>query len=121
MILWTVFWRLQTVIQPLILQSLQEPMDGYGLRPHTITANIVVGLDEYLLIINIEQKCCFQVSHLMVDGSQVTDPQKIASAFNQYFVNVPKQVNKEIPRTIKSPMDYLTNGIGNSFFSKTNW
>ena len=24
----------------------------FGLRPHTITANIVVGLDEYLLIIN---------------------------------------------------------------------
>ena len=51
------------------------------------------------------------------------DPQKIPmilkrSALNQYFVNVPKQVDKEIPHTMKSPMDYLTNRIGNSFFLK---
>ena len=69
-------------------------------------------------IINIKQNCGFQVSQLMVEGSQINDPQKIASAFNQYFVNVPKQVDKEIPRTMKSPMDYLTNRIGNSFFLK---
>ena len=67
---------------------------------------------------NIKQNCGFQVSQLMVDGSQITDPQKIASAFNQYFVNVPEQVDKEIPRTML--MDYLTNRIGNSFFLKTN-
>ena len=71
-------------------------------------------------IINIKQNCGFQVSQSMVDGSQITDPQKIGSAFNQYFVNVPKQVDKEIPRTTKSLMDYLTNKINNSFFSKTN-
>ena len=65
-------------------------------------------------IINIEQNCGFQVSQLMVEGSQINDPQKIASAFNQYFVNVPKQVDKEIPRTTKSSLDYLTNRIGNS-------
>ena len=71
-------------------------------------------------IINIKQNCGFQVSQLMVEGSHINDAQKIASAFNQYFVNVPKKVDKEIPRTMKSPMDYLTNRIGNSFFSKTN-
>ena len=54
----------------------------------------------------------------MVDGSQITDPQKIASAFHQYSVNFPKQVDKEIRRTMKSPMDYLTDRIGNSFFLK---
>ena len=69
-------------------------------------------------IINIKQNCGFQVSQLMVEGSQINDPQKIAFAFNQYFVNVQKQVDKGIPRTMKSPMDYLTNRIGNSFFSK---
>ena len=54
----------------------------------------------------------------MVDGSQITDPQKTGSAFNQYFANVPKQVDKEIHGTMKSLMDYLTNRIGNSFFLK---
>ena len=57
-------------------------------------------------IINIKQNCGFQVSQLMVEGSQINDPQKIASAFNQYFVNVPKQADKEIPRTMKSPMNW---------------
>ena len=67
-------------------------------------------------IINIKQNCSFQVSQLMVEGSQINDSQQIASSFNQYFVNIPKQVDKEIPHTMKSPMDYLTNRIGNSFF-----
>ena len=37
-------------------------------------------------IINIKQNCGFQVSQLMVDGSQITDLQKIASAFNHYEI-----------------------------------
>ena len=61
-------------------------------------------------IINIKQNCGFQVSQV------ITDPEKIASGFNQYFVNVPKQVRKKIPHAMKSPMDYLTNRIGNSFY-----
>ena len=69
-------------------------------------------------IINVKQNCGFQVSQLMVEGSQINDPPKIASAFDQYFVNVPKQVDKEIHRTLKSPVDYLTSRIGNSFFLK---
>ena len=69
-------------------------------------------------IINIKQNYGFQVSPLMVEGSQINDLQKIASAFNQYFANVPKQVDKKIPGTMKSPMDYLTNRIGNSFLLK---
>ena len=57
-----------------------------------------------------------KVSQLMVDGSEVIDPTDIASAFNHYFVNVPQQVNKEIPHTLKSPLDYLKNRVSNSFF-----
>ena len=41
---------------------------------------------------------------------------KIASEFNKYFVSVPKQVDKGIPFTRKSPVDYLQNRVGNSFF-----
>ena len=62
-------------------------------------------------IINIKQNNTMKVSQLMVDGSEVTDPTDIASAFNHYFVNVPQQVNKEIPRTLKSPLDYLKNRV----------
>ena len=35
-------------------------------------------------IINIKQNCGFQVSQLVVDGSQITDLQKIASAFKSH-------------------------------------
>ena len=33
-------------------------------------------------------------------------------------MNVPKQVNKDIPRTKKSPLDYLNNPVENSSFLK---
>ena len=31
-------------------------------------------------------------------------------------MNVPQQINKNIPRTIKSPIDYHNDRVGNSFF-----
>ena len=46
-------------------------------------------------IINTKRNYGFQVSQLMVEGSQMNDPQKIASAFNQYFINVPKKLTKK--------------------------
>ena len=30
----------------------------------------------------------------------------MAQAFNHYFTNIAAKVNKEIPRTRKSPLDY---------------
>ena len=67
-------------------------------------------------IINIKQNVNFQVSQLTVNGIEVTDPQKITSEFNKYFISVPKQVDKGIPFTRKSPVDYLQNRVDNSFF-----
>ena len=59
-------------------------------------------------IINIKHKTTLNISQLVMDGTvNVTDPKHIASAFNRYFVNVPQQVDKAIPRTKKSPIDYL--------------
>ena len=66
-------------------------------------------------IINIKQNVDFQVSQLTVNNIEVTDLPKIASEFNTYFTNVPKQVDKGIPFTRKSPMDYLQNRVDNSF------
>ena len=39
----------KTIIQIFISTSDKLDVNELGLRPHTITANIVVGLDEYLL------------------------------------------------------------------------
>ena len=50
------------------------------------------------------------------NGSEITDPKKIAKEFNNYFINVAKNISKKIPRTPKSPLDYLSNPIMDSFF-----
>ena len=40
----------------------------------------------------------------------------MANVFNNFFVSVSTQVYSEIPRTKKSPLDYLKNRSMNSFF-----
>ena len=65
-------------------------------------------------VINIKHKTTLNISQLVMDGTVVTDPRHIASAFNRYFVNVPQQVDKAIPRTKESPVDYLKDRNGHS-------
>ena len=67
-------------------------------------------------IINIKKTALSGISQLVVDGNKITDPKEIASSLNKYFVSVPEQVDKDIPRTNKSPMDYLNHCVQNSFF-----
>ena len=59
-------------------------------------------------IINTKSKNSLQsISQLTANGEVIQDPQKIANVFNNFFVNVSTQVCSEIPRTKKSPLDYL--------------
>ena len=44
------------------------------------------------------------------------DPTMIANTFNNFFANVAGNITKSIPRTRKSPMDYLGNRNEHSFF-----
>ena len=69
-------------------------------------------------IINLRQNDSPSFSQLIVNGKKVNDPKSIASTLNQYFVNVPKQVNKDIPRTRKCLLDYLSNPVENSLSLK---
>ena len=57
-----------------------------------------------------------QISHLLENGKQVDDLVKMANMFNNYFVNVSGNIDRSIPCTRKSPMDYLLNRIPNSAF-----
>ena len=47
------------------------------------------------------------ISHLLQDAKEIDDPQKMATIFNKFFVNVSKKIASAIPRTRKSPLDYL--------------
>ena len=47
---------------------------------------------------------------------KISDPQKIANMFNQYFVNVGPNIGKKIPSSDKTYNHYLTGSYKNNFF-----
>ena len=49
------------------------------------------------------------------NGNLTTDSATMATIFNNLFVNVAYGVTKRIPRSPKSPLDYLDNENPNSF------
>ena len=59
-------------------------------------------------IINMNKKAGSSVSHLTHNGKHIRDPMEMANIFNDYFVNVAQKIDEKIPRTRKSPSDYLT-------------
>ena len=50
------------------------------------------------------------------DGNVTIDSSKISNIFNDFFVNVADEITKTIPKTPKSPLDYLSNRTSNSLF-----
>ena len=50
------------------------------------------------------------------DGSVTSDPSRMSNIFNDYFVNVADNITTTIPKTLKSPLSYLSNRISNSLF-----
>ena len=76
--------------------------------------NLWTGIKE---IINTKFKSSLQnISQLIVGGKTYSDPQQMANIFNNFFVDVPNQVCSEIPRTKKSPLDYLKQRTTDSIF-----
>ena len=58
------------------------------------------------------------ISQVIVNGQTLQDPQEMANMFNNFFVNVSNRVRSGIPRTRKSPLDYLKERNPNSFYMK---
>ena len=50
-------------------------------------------------------------------GNTTSDPVVIANIFNKFFVNVSHDITKNIPRSNKSPVNFMGDTIGNSFFT----
>ena len=50
------------------------------------------------------------------NGALTSDPVVIANLFNKFFVNVSHDITQKIPRTRKSPLDFIHNRICDSFF-----
>ena len=68
-------------------------------------------------IINIKNSQVNVVNKLKdSNGNITTDPAAMASRFNDFFVNVADSITKKIPRSPKSPLDYLGHENPHSFF-----
>ena len=88
--------------------------DGYFQQNKANMKNLWTGIKE---IINTKSKSSLQnISQLIVGGKTYSDPQQMANIFNNFFVDVPNQVCSEIPRTKKSPLDYLKQRTTDSIF-----
>ena len=58
-------------------------------------------------IINIKNNKFYNISQIVQNGKVINNPRDMAQAFNHYFTNIAVKVDKEIPRTRKSRLDYL--------------
>ena len=88
--------------------------DSYFQQNKANMKNLWTGIKE---IINTKSKSSLQnISQLIVGGKTYSDPQQMANIFNNFFVDVPNQVCSEIPRTKKSPLDYLKQRTTDSIF-----
>ena len=56
------------------------------------------------------------VKTIVVDGLETQDESQIANYFNEYFSNVAVNLESEIPSHCRSPSDYVTSNVPNSFF-----
>ena len=70
-------------------------------------------------VISIRQSSNVNVISKLKDpnGNVTSDPAVIANVFNKFFVNVSHNITKNIPRSKKSPVDFMGSRIGSSFFT----
>ena len=52
----------------------------------------------------------------MDNNEEISDAKSIANAFNNYFSNIGKELDNQIPRGCSNPMDYLHSPLRDSFF-----
>ena len=62
----------------------------------------------------------FEEIFLSEDGKMITDQKTVASKFNNYFVNVAKNLIKDIRKSNNKFQDYLKNTNEHSFLYQQN-
>ena len=67
-------------------------------------------------IINIKRNKFYNITHLTQNGKRIDNPKDIAQVFNQYFTNIAAKIDEDVPRTRKSPFDYLGKMNESTFF-----
>ena len=67
-------------------------------------------------IINVQNSKFNNISQIIQNGQTIKNPKDITESLNQYFVDVAENIDKEIPRTRKYPLDYMGVRNSSSFF-----
>ena len=60
-------------------------------------------------IINTSTSSNNDINTLIHENRTITDKTEISNTFNSYFINVPKNIEKTIPKSKKEYKDYLKN------------
>ena len=70
-------------------------------------------------VISIRKSTNINVINKLKDSNGVikSDPAVIANIFNKYFVTVSRDITKNIPRSNKSPINFMGDRVQNSFFA----
>ena len=70
-------------------------------------------------VVSIKKSSNMNVINRLKDsnGNITSDPAVVASIFNKFFFNVSHDITKNIPRSQKSPVDFMDDRVGNSFFT----
>ena len=66
----------------------------------------------------MKKKSKLSISQLNHNNSMIDDPELISNAFNNFFVNVGPNTDKEIPKTPISPLSFLKSRVNNDFVIK---
>ena len=66
--------------------------------------------------VNFKSDVSSSISSLTHDGFKKLMTQKMANIFNEVFVNTAQKISEKIPKTRKSPLDYLSSKNAEAFF-----
>ena len=67
-------------------------------------------------IVKFKPKTSQRLIKIVDNNLEITEPKIVANAFNNYFANICKNLESEIPSVSNSPMEYLNKPVCNSFY-----
>ena len=67
-------------------------------------------------IVKFKPQTSQRLIKIVENNLEITEPKLVANAFNDYFANIGKNLESQIPSVSNSPMVYLNNPVCNSFF-----
>ena len=72
-------------------------------------------------IININKKTLQNIQNIHNNGKLITNHKNITNSFNNFFVDIPKQIDSKMMKINKKYQDYLLNPVVNtSYLDPTN-